>query len=134
MSTSKIFSARAIRSLERIGDILCPENGDFPAYSKTGCVEHVDLMVSYAPESDLKDLNMLLTVLSFMPTFILTWLINKMSNSHNSNGALSTTFRQLDFGLKGIVLGTYYSGKVGKNYKGKKPTEVINFEINRIVE
>jgi hypothetical protein len=38
----------------------------------------------------------------------------------------------LDFGMKGIILGTYYSGKVGINYKGKSPLQVIDFSINRI--
>ena len=126
------LSNPALKAINRIGDILCPKNGDFPSYSETGCVEHVNDMIAYAPESDIGDLNMLLTILAYMPTGVLKWLVKSITASHQKEGGLSTLFRQLDFGLKGIVLGTYYSGKVGANYKGKKPTEVIDFNITRM--
>lgn len=129
---SKIFGNRAIIALERLGDIFCPAQGDFPSYKQCGCVEHVDKVAAYAPADDLKSLNMLLSILSFMPGFVLRWLIRKMAASHAQNGMLSPTFRMLDFGLKGIIFGTYYSGKVGKNYKGKTPPEVLEFSITRI--
>ncbi len=129
---SKLFSKAALKGLNRIGDIIAPKNGELPAYSEVGCIEHIDDVAGYAPESDLKDLNLLLTVLSFMPHFVLEWLVKTINNSHQKEGGLSDLFRLMDFGLKGIVLGTYYSGKVGKNYKGKSPQQIIGFNINRI--
>jgi hypothetical protein len=38
----------------------------------------------------------------------------------------------LDIGIRGLVLGLYYSGARGKNYSGKTPEEVIGFELNRV--
>ncbi|PCJ87837.1 MAG: hypothetical protein COA57_03975 [Flavobacteriales bacterium] len=122
----------AKKALNRIGDIICPKNGDFPSYSEYGAIEHVDDMLETAPESDINDLNMLLAILSFMPNAILKWLVKSVSKSHWKNGGVTTLFRQLDFGLKGIIFGTYYSGKKTAVYNGKIPTEVIGFSINRI--
>lgn len=129
---SKILSKSAVKALTRIGDILCPKNGDFPAYSETGCVEHVDDVIAYAPASDIGDLNMVLSILGYMPAGVLNWLVKTMNNSHEKEGGFATLMRQLDFGLKGIIYGTYYSGKVGANYKGKTPQEVIDFSIVRM--
>lgn len=129
---SKIFSKPALNALNRIGDIIAPKNGELPSYSECGCIEYIDDVAGYAPENDIKDLNMLLTVLSFMPGFVLQLLIKTINNSHQKDGPLTDLFRMLDFGLKGIILGTYYSGKVGKDYKGKSPQQIIGFNINRM--
>lgn len=129
---SKILSSSAIKAITRIGDIMIPRNGELPAYSEVKGLEFIDDVVSYAPESDLKDLNLLLSILSFMPTSILKWLVNKMAKSHNEEGALSVIFRQLDFGIRGIVFATYYTEKTSPSYKGKKPIDVIGYSINRL--
>lgn len=52
---STILNNRAIRAMERIGDIMIPKNGDFPSFSETGSIEHIDDLVAYAPEEDIKD-------------------------------------------------------------------------------
>ena len=111
---------------------MAPKNGDLPSYSECGCIEHIDDVAGYAPENDIKDLGMVLAILSFMPGFVLQWLVKTINNSHEKEGGLSDLFRMLDFGLKGIIFGTYYSGKVGKNYTGKSPQQVIGFQINRM--
>lgn len=129
---SKILSKSAIKALTRIGDILCPKNGEFPSYSETGCVEHVDDVIAFAPASDIGDLNMVLSILSYMPTGMLNWLVKTMNDSQGKDGGIAVVMRQLDFGLKGIIYSTYYSGKVGANYTGKTPQEVIDFSIVRM--
>ncbi len=121
----------SLKALNRLGDIYCPKNGEFPSYSELGCVQHVNTMVAYTPASDVKDLNLLLNILAYMPTFFLKWLVKIVTNSAKKYGS-SPLLRQLDFGLKGIILGTYYSGKTGDNYQGKKPLDIIGFSINRI--
>ncbi|HXH17580.1 MAG TPA: hypothetical protein VNJ07_00750 [Chitinophagales bacterium] len=126
------LSPRAKKSLVRIGDILLPKNEDFPAFSETGSIEYIDNLTACAPESDIHDLNRVLSMLSYMPDFVLKWLVSKMVNSHNSNGMLSSVFRQLDFGLRGLIFSCYYSGKTGSHFKGKNPLEVIGFEIKRV--
>lgn len=129
---SNTLSKAAKNGLNRLGDIICPQNAEFPSYSQLGAIEHVEAMLETAPSNDIKDLGLLLSILSFMPHFVLNWLVNTMRNSHDKNGALSSLFRQMDLGIRGIVLGTYYSGKIGSNYKGKAPLDIIGFSINRM--
>ncbi|MBW8051959.1 MAG: hypothetical protein FVQ77_16790 [Cytophagales bacterium] len=129
---SKLLSKPALKAINRIGDIMMPKNGELPSYSELGGIEHIDEILQCAPENDIKDLSMILSILSVMPGFVLKWLIKKMGRSHKQKGGLSVIFRQLDFGLKGIILSTYYSEKAGSGYKGKTPLEVIGYRINRI--
>ena len=129
---SNYISTKALKGLNRVGDILCPGDGEFPSYSTLGCIEQVDIALEYAPSSDINDLGLLLSILAYMPDLVLRWLVNQMAESHESNRSFSTTFRQLDFGLRGIVFGTYYSGRSGKNYTGPNTHELVGFSINRI--
>jgi len=99
-----------------------------------GCIEIIDNMFGNAPPADVKDLNLLLSILSFMPNAVLRWLVRKMATAHGKKGALNVLFRQLDFGLRGIIFGTYYSGEAGSGYKGENPHRIVGFELNRIVD
>ena len=126
------LSPRAKKTLIRLCDLMLPENGDFPAFSATGSIAHLDKLTDHAPESDISDLSLLLSILSFMPDFILKWLIHKMETAPQSDGALSTIFRQLDFGIRGLLYSCYYSGRMGENYTGKNPLDVIGYEIKRV--
>ena len=129
---STILSNKAIKAIERIGDIMIPKNGDFPSFSETGSIEHIDDLVAYAPEDDIKDLGTVLTILSFMPTFVLKWFVKMMNTSYESTGNVSVLLRQLDFGLRGLIFSCYYSGKMGEDFKGNNPIEIIGFSVNRI--
>ena len=130
---SKYFNKSALKAISRMGDIMIPRSEEFPSFSDTGCIEHIDDFLAYSPESDLKDLNMILSLISLFPDAMLGWLINKMSASHKNNGGLSSLFRQLDFGMRGIIFSCYYSNKTGKGFKGKKPFEVIDYQLNRVI-
>ncbi|MBL4585441.1 MAG: hypothetical protein JKX84_00060 [Flavobacteriales bacterium] len=113
---SDYLSNSGLRALSRIGDILCPGDHEFPSYSETGCIEHVDRMLATVPPADMKDLGLLLSVLSFTPGFFLRWLVTQMAKTDESTSTLSGLFRMLDFGLRGIIFGTYYSGFVGADF------------------
>lgn len=129
---SKFLNKAALRTINRMGDIMLPKTKGFPSFSETGCIEHIDDILAFAPPEDISGLNSVLAVLSVFPKVFLLWLIKKMEISHRENRSLSFIFRQLDFGLKGIIYTCYYSGKTGKNFKGKNPLDAIGFEITRI--
>lgn len=128
---SQYFSNRALKGLNRIGDILVPRNGEFPSFSEFCGANHIDDIVAYAPASDIKDLGLLLAILSFMPTFVLRWIAGKMETSQQNDGPLGFIFRQLDFGLRGLVFSCYYSTKP-TTYQGKAPLDLIGFEVTRV--
>lgn len=119
-------------ALNKLGDILCPKHEEFPSYSELGAVCFVDGMLEYAPASDAKDLNLLLTILSFFPRFILEYFIQKMGVSFNDKGGIWVLMRQLNFGIKGLIFSSYYCGKRPQGYTGKLPTDVIGFSLNRM--
>ncbi len=129
---SEHLSKSALKALNRIGNIMIPENGEFPKFSDVGGLEHIDDLVSYAPSDDISDLSLLLSILAYMPGFILRWLVGKLETAHANNGPLVSLFRQLDFGLRGLIYSCYYGGKLGKGYTGKDPQEIIGFSIERV--
>jgi hypothetical protein len=129
---SKILSSNAIKALYRIGDIMVPKNEEFPSYSEVRGLDFIDDVLVYAPENDIADLNMLLSLLNFMPTVILKWLVSKMAESHKEEGALAVVLRQLDFGIRGIIFSTYYTEKTSLSFKGKKPIDIIGYNISRL--
>ncbi len=131
---SKYLSKSSLKTIERMGNIVIPRSEEFPSFSDTGSIEHIDDFIAFTPENDLRDLNMILTLMSILPNSTLRWLIKKMHDSHQSQGGVSSLFRQLDFGIRGLVFSCYYSNKTGKNYKGKKPFEVIDYNINRVID
>ena len=131
---SQILSKAAIKGVNRLGDIIIPGIEDLPSYSEFGGVEHVDDLLKYAPSSDIGDLNLILAILSFMPSFVLKWVVAKMTRSHHGGNGMSVIFRQLDLGLKGIILSTYYTEKGGSNYQGVRPLDRVGYKINRILE
>lgn len=128
----KYLSKRALLALNRIGDIIIPAYEDYPSFSQAGGVEYADGLMANAPEADRKDLNLLLTILSFMPTFVLRWLVGKMETSLDNDGPLGPIYRMLDLGLRGIIYSCYYSGRLGSNYKGPDPLKLMDFELVRI--
>ena len=113
---------------------MIPKNGEFPSYSEVKGLDYIDDIVSYAPESDISDLNMVLSILGFMPSFVIKWFVDKMAKSHENEerGGISVIFRQLDFGIRGIIFATYYTEKTSPSFKGKKPVDIIGYSINRI--
>ena len=130
--TSSYLSKSALKGLTRIGDILIPGDDEFPSFSAFMCMDHIDDLVSYAPSDDIKDLGMVLSILSFMPRGILNWLVKKMADSHRNTGPMGTLYRQLNMGIRGIVFSLYYSEKPGLNYSAKNPTEMIGFTLNKV--
>ena len=128
----KYLSNSALNGLNRLGDIIIPAYEQFPSFSQAGGVSSADDLVEHAPEADRKDLNLVLTLLSFMPGFILRWLVGKMETSPDNNGPIGPIFRQLDIGIRGLVFSCYYSGRLGADYKGPDPLDLIGIELTRI--
>ena len=56
----------------------------------------------------------------------------KMIGALNSNSLLSTVYRQLNFGIKGLLYPLYYSGKSGENYKGEAVNVLIGNDTVRL--
>lgn len=134
MKKSRFLSKRSIKAFNRMGNIMMPKNGEFPKFSDYGGVEHIDKMLEYAPQADREDLDMLLTVLSFMPGFVLRFILWLCLRVSETKTPIFTLLRQLNLALRGMFFACYYAHRPGENYKGKDPCELIDFEINRVVD
>ncbi len=124
-----MINKAARKTLNRIGDILIPQNGEFPSFSQTECINNLDDITNYAPKEDIELLNLVLSLLSIAPKGVLIWLVKQMDNSYKMSEPIGTLFRQLNFGLRGIIFGLYYGEKTEK---GKSPIEIIDFKITRV--
>ena len=131
-TSSKYFSRRALKGLNRIGDILIPRNGDLPSFSEYGGAARVDDILAYAPAADVSTLNTVLGVFSVLPGGMLKWLAGLMESSPHNEGSLGSLLRQLNLGLRGLLFSIYYAGKAGPGYHGKHPMEIIGYVVNRV--
>ena len=131
---SAYFSPRALRALNRLGDLLIPSNGEFPSFSDYGGLEHIDNIVAYAPIDDINDLNSVLGLLRWMPTFALRYLVRLMAGSADNRGPLGAPLRLLNLAIRGLVFGCYYAERPGSDFRGKDPVDIIGFSINRVLD
>lgn len=118
-------------ALNRLGDVICPRNEDFPSFSELDCVHHVGIVLDELPESDRADLLLLLTVMWFMPAFFMRIFLILIEKFSDLNGPLGALIRMLGFGLRGVVFALYYSGLTGpKSIARKTPVEVVGYSVN----
>ncbi|MDB5227459.1 MAG: hypothetical protein JWN78_1652 [Bacteroidota bacterium] len=128
------FSNRAITGITKVGDIYCPKNGEFPAFSEAAGTQYLNNLVSNVPEDDFSSLNLVLIIFSFLPAFILKWLIGVFERSMDNPGdsILPSLLRQLNLGLRGLCYSVYYSEFSNPEYKGRTPLQIIDYHLNRV--
>ncbi len=129
---STVLNQKHLTALNRIGDILLPRNGEHPSFSELGCIQHIDLLVTHAPEEDMKDLKGLLDVLYFLPGFLLRLVVWISQSGQSLPNPLGTLCRKLDIAFRSILFGLYYSGKCSDEYAGQTPLEIMGFETSAI--
>jgi hypothetical protein len=133
---ANFFSTRATKGLLKVGDIYCPKNGEFPSFTEAAGTTYLTNLVANVPPDDFSSLSLVLAIFSFLPNGILHWIINACTNAQNnpSDGILSSTLRQLNIGLRGLCYSIYYSEFTNPNFTAKKPLEVIDYKLNRVVD
>ena len=129
---SEHLSKRQTQVIERLGSLMLPRSEEFPSFSELGCIVAIDEIMAWMPGSDLADLKLLLNILSAMPDGGLQKLIQQISNPEPWPDAVASTLRQIDTGLRGIIMSLYYSGRKGPDYAGQTPLELMGVEINRL--
>lgn len=133
---ANFFSTRATKGLLKVGEIYCPKNGDFPSFSEAAGTPFLNNLVANVPEDDFSSLSLVLAIFSFLPQGILRWIIDTCTNAQHSgkDGLIPSTLRQLNLGLRGLCYSIYYSEFTNPNYTGKKPLEIIDYHVNRVVD
>ncbi len=109
---SAYLGERQLIGINKIGDCYLPACGEFPSFSQSGCITHVDRVVAFVPEQDLSDLKMILGLFAVLPK-PLAWLLLRCLEFLFEYGLpLGTVPRQIRFGLRGIVFSLYYASEV----------------------
>lgn len=124
------LNRKQLASLERIGDMYIPARGDFPGFSRVGCIEHVDTVLQEIDSGDARLFALLLTLLRFVPAAGMHWLLGALDNHHHYPEPIAGLLRLLNLSLKGVVMSLYYSGMTGAGYSGRNPLEVIDYHVH----
>ena len=126
---SKHLNDSQIHALVKVGDCLAPGDEDLPSFSQLGCVEWIDHLLDPMSAADLKDLKLLLSILSLFPAVLMRALMRFLEFSPSVPGPLGAPLRLIRLGMRGLVMSLYYSGFAGKQYIGKTPLELIGYKV-----
>lgn len=133
---ANLFSTRATKGLLKAGEVYCPKNGDFPSFREVAGTAYLNKMVENVPEDDFSALSLVLAIFSFLPDFIVRWIVNfcTKAQSNLTENLIYNNLRQLNLGLRGLCFAIYYSELTNPNFTGKKPLDVIDYHVNRITD
>lgn len=118
--------------MENVGEVMMPREGDFPSFKELGVIVHIDEILEHAPADDRQALGMLLSVLSFLPMPVLGWVVGFIETGATWGPPFGGFFRQIEVGLRSIVVTLYFSGKSGRGYSGKTPLDVIDYHVTPV--
>src|SRR4051794_37271579 len=126
---SRHLGPRHLRALEAIGDVLVPGDEDLPSFSRLGCVAHVDRLLDFMPDDDLRDLRGVLSALGFLPRRLVAGLLRWLEAGLWPPGPWAAPLRVLRLGLRGVVFSLYYSGGTGPSFEGPGPLDVLGYRV-----
>ena len=127
---SQFFNRRQLKTLERLGDIIIPGDNLFPSFSATGCIQYIDQLMEVTDSADVRDFGLLMTLLSFLPEFLIHQLLVLIQQQHRVPNFIGGPMRLLQIALHGIVMSLYYSNKTAESYRGSKVFEVIDYHVS----
>lgn len=125
---SKHLSARQVRGLLRLGDTVAPGDHDFPPFSQTEFVTHVDRMLDYMEPDDRQGLGLLLNLFSLSPKWAIKSLLLLCEQESRLPHPVAAPLRLLRLGLKGLVFTLYYSGLEDKEGHGPRILKTIGWD------
>ena len=118
---SRYLRPHQIAALVQIGDCCVPgersESGErfgsgereVPSFRELGCVRHVDRVLEHVAEADRASLGLLLSILWACPAPLHRRLLRWAAGSFEARGPLAPLLREVDYGLRGLVLTLYFS-------------------------
>ncbi|MCC7441198.1 MAG: hypothetical protein IT285_06180 [Bdellovibrionales bacterium] len=130
MSRPKLLSGLQYRGLQKLGDVYCPGDSEYPRFSTLGCGEHADTMLEVMPAQDLGDLKMLLTIFGILPRFSVRMLVTMIEGISGLPGPIGAILRLMRFGMKGLSISLYWSGLKGEAFAGKTPLQILGYEVS----
>ena len=121
------FSRLSMRGIKKVGDVILPGSEAFPRFSETDFSSEFSRISHFMNPDDREGFKLLTALLGFTPDFlirVLFWFLSFHSFFPRPIGAL---MRQVNIGLKGVVLTMYYSGLDDSQGKGKMILSGLNY-------
>lgn len=126
------LSPMALRGLRRLGDVIIPGDGEFPSFTGSGCIDRANELAAEAPPDDIRALGMLLSILAIKPKFALRMLCWMMMNANRFPEFIAVPLRQLNIGLRGLIVSPYFANYTGPDFSGTTPHEVMDYKLTRL--
>ena len=130
LGASSLFTTRQLNGLNKLGDIMIPANGQFPAFSHTGCINHIDDLMGTAHPEDIRDFGLLLLVFHYLPLFVIQWIVWLADNADRFPEFIAPLLRTANIGMKGVVVSLYYSGYHQATYQGNTGLDIIDYHVH----
>ncbi|MDX5297760.1 MAG: hypothetical protein LPK85_02290 [Gammaproteobacteria bacterium] len=127
---SRMLNERQLRGLARAGDILLPGEGGLARFSDLDCLDGVDQVLAPSHPDDLRDLRILLSVLSVMPEPLLRGLFRLLETAHAWPDRLGAPLRLLDIGLRGLLFTLYYGAAPGMRARAPAPWACMGYAVH----
>jgi hypothetical protein len=130
---SNYFSQSQLKGILKTGDVILPGTEKSPSFSATGCIHHIDRMAKYMAEDDLAGLQLVFSLLRWMPRWAIVLLMKVCNHSSAFPSFIGAGLRMLEIGLKGVTLSPYYANLTALGYGGQKVYDVIGWHPKFIV-
>ena len=108
-TTSRWLNAGQLHGLRKVGDIVIPGDGEFPSFSQSGVMAEVDRMLDYLHASDRDGLRLVFGAFRFLPGPVIRGIMALSERHRMLPGPLGAAARQINLGVKGVVMTLYYS-------------------------
>lgn len=130
LPTSEYLSHRAMRGLNKVGDIVAPGFENMPQFSDTGCILYIDEIMRVTKKADVDSLNILLTIIAIMPCFFAKALLWLGGQNEKTPDFIGSQLRLLDIGLRGVIISLYYSGLSTPEFKGTGVHQAMGYDVH----
>lgn len=105
-----LLSPAQLATLNRIGDLMIPGDGDLPSFSASRCAEQADRMLAHMYDADREGVLMLLGLFRALPNAAVRGLLRLCDHEARFPDPLGAGLRMIGIGVKGVVMTLYYSG------------------------
>jgi acyl-CoA reductase-like NAD-dependent aldehyde dehydrogenase len=104
------FTGLPLKGIIKAGDIIAPGDDKFPKFSSTPFVQDFKRISDFMVTQDREDLKLLMTVFALLPTPVIKLILIVATQYHHFPEPICGLLRQINMGVRGIILTMYYSG------------------------
>lgn len=109
MSSKRLLSPLQLRGLSKAGDLMLPGSATLPRFSRTASLAYVENIASHLTAPDFSGLKFICALMGLLPVFLVKGLLAVATRADQLPDLLGTSLRQLNIGLKGLIMSLYYS-------------------------